>query len=654
MKKYYIIIFSIIFFTLNSHSEELNCVNTRKILYLALQNHVNKEDLSPEFLVKSVKEFLDSSDYYKIFINEKDYKNILNDVKKNKEEYVRFFLKQFNFGVYVNSSFFNSDMYNNTGCYFFEKHLPKIYNNYSLIKERYDLISKQELSEKEKEKYKKFKEYKKRAKNKKEQIARIDYFIKNRLSLESKEIIDEHIKKITSNNKSLLYEKLLNSFLRVCDAHTTYYSNDPEIDETKLSKSLSVENKGFGVEFIVLKNKYPLIKTVLKKSAISELKVVNAGDWVISINGIDLKGKSLNEVDKIFKNSDSAKIKFRTFLDSETFPEFFEDLEFNLTKQKFENNFISSKIKEYSNKKILYISLKSFYYSPELDRGSASDLRDIYLEEISKNKIDGVVLDLRNNTGGYVDEASKLIHIFMGRTIALRVINNFLQEDIIYSAPLVNQNYFDPLIKEPLVVMVNRYSASASEIFAGAIQDYNRGIIVGDDHTYGKGSMQTVVPLDNYGFGEIKITSNLYYLPSGKTPQYSGILSDIEIPSFTDKQEIGEKNSPFSLKPKKPLDNIIEQKNNNFSIKDLNVLKENSKNRIVSNKKFGIFSEKNKSIIDEYILKNLEKINPEDIILEESVQIISDYIDLITGNNVSKIKNTNNEEILEFYDHSGN
>ena len=164
------------------------------------------------------------------------------------------------------------------------------------------------------------------------------------------------------------------------------------------------------------------------------------------------------------------------------------------------------------------------------------------VRELEAEGMDGLVIDLRNNGGGSLQEADKLTGLFIksGPTVQVRAArkraNVYADDD-------------DSLVWDgPLAVMVNRLSASASEIFAGAIQDYQRGVIVGG-RTFGKGTVQTLVPLNR---GQLKITAAKFYRISGQSTQNRGVLPDIEFPDLYDVDHIGES----SLEDAMPWDDI--------------------------------------------------------------------------------------------------
>jgi carboxyl-terminal processing protease len=182
------------------------------------------------------------------------------------------------------------------------------------------------------------------------------------------------------------------------------------------------------------------------------------------------------------------------------------------------------------------------------EQGYKSTTADVkkFLNELKAEKVDGVIVDLRNNGGGSLTEAVSLTGLFIsqGPVVQRR------QSD----GEISVENDRDPSITYdgPVSVLVNRFSASASEIFAGAIQDYKRGLIIGEQ-TYGKGTVQSLVDLDRFlkgepeGVGQLKITMEKFYRITGSSTQHKGVTPDIELPSSFSASEFGESSQPSAL-----------------------------------------------------------------------------------------------------------
>jgi len=189
--------------------------------------------------------------------------------------------------------------------------------------------------------------------------------------------------------------------------------------------------------------------------------------------------------------------------------------------------------------KIGVIDIPTFYIDfqgrQEGKKDFKSTTRDVerLVNELKEEKVDGIIVDLRNNGGGSLDEALSLTDLFIDRgpVVQVRYSNGYVQVLPEY------KNQKEGIVYDgPLGVLTNRLSASASEIFAGAIQDYGRGIVVGGQ-TFGKGTVQSVLPLEH---GQLKLTQAKFYRVSGDSTQHQGVIPDILFPSLFDKEKIGE------------------------------------------------------------------------------------------------------------------
>ena len=292
--------------------------------------------------------------------------------------------------------------------------------------------------------------------------------------------------------------------------------------------------------------------------------------------------------------------------------------------------------------------------------------RDVeMIKRIGQRKVQGVVLDLSNNGGGSLDEAVRIAGLFIKKGAVVKQSRKGRA-----TATLADR---DPLIqyKGPLVVLVNNLSASASEIVAGALQDYKRAVIVGSSSTYGKGTVQTVDPLHVRGLGALKITVGMFFIPSGKTTQHSGVSPDISLPTSGFSSRQGEMSELYSLKPRsispfKSLDIHSKKKSwTPVSKKALSYLMLKSQDRLKKNKKFkkAVAAEKKNSrssVTIGEVLKDLDKAKTgeeqnavskrktanqiqkdklkkylERLDIMESLNVLSDYI-LFQNKNISK------------------
>jgi carboxyl-terminal processing protease len=198
-----------------------------------------------------------------------------------------------------------------------------------------------------------------------------------------------------------------------------------------------------------------------------------------------------------------------------------------------------------------YIYLPKFYHDFNRRNGrNATDDVKGELEKLTARKVDGVILDLRGNGGGALDDAEKMSGLFIpkGPIVQLKDKN---------SPPLVQEDRDDAIsYRGPLVVLVNTLSASASEILAAALQDYRRAIIIGGEHTFGKGTVQVMIDLDRYlppemarykPLGAVTVTVQKYYRITGASTQYQGVVPDVILPDPYSYLDVGEKSMPYSL-----------------------------------------------------------------------------------------------------------
>jgi carboxyl-terminal processing protease len=235
-----------------------------------------------------------------------------------------------------------------------------------------------------------------------------------------------------------------------------------------------------------------------------------------------------------------------------------------------------------------YIFLPKFYHDFNRQNGrNASDDVKIELEKLVAQKVDGIILDLRGNGGGALDDAEKMSGLFIekGPLVQLKDRN---------SPPQVHEDRDASISYQgPLVILVNALSASSSEILAAAMQDYRRAIIIGGEHTFGKGTVQVMLDLDRYlpaemvrykPLGAITLTVQKYYRITGASTQYQGVIPDIILPDLYSYLDVGEKSMPYSL----PWDTISALSftpwKNQF--RDLTEIKARSRQRLNNNVRF--------------------------------------------------------------------
>lgn len=338
------------------------------------------------------------------------------------------------------------------------------------------------------------------------------------------------------------FQAYMNAFTGMWDPHTSYFS--PRTSENfNINMSLSLEGIGAVLQ---ADNEYTKVVRLVPGGPASKQGQLQPADRIVSVTQedeekpVNVIGWRLDEVVDLIRGPRESTVTLEVIPANATDETVTKTIAIKRDKVKLEEQSASKDVielnREGENYRIGVINIPTFYADfkamQEGDPDYKSTTRDVrnLIDELKEEGVDGVVMDLRNNGGGALHEANDLVGLFIdqGPTVQIRGSNNDVQvlsdEDpaVVYDGPLV--------------VLVNRMSASASEIFAGAIQDYGRGLVVGSQ-TFGKGTVQAVRPLNH---GQLKITQSKFYRVSGGSTQHKGVIPDIEIPSRVDKTRIGE------------------------------------------------------------------------------------------------------------------
>ena len=341
----------------------------------------------------------------------------------------------------------------------------------------------------------------------------------------------------------------LNSFARSLDSHSSYLDSD-DIEEFKISMELSLEGIGanlssrFGytvVERLILggaafnsgkiKVKDKILAVGSSSSRMTELFGLDLRDVVSMIRG---KKRTPVYLKILREEKDKKKKVFTVKLIRSTI---------NLREEEVAVHYVNRTNVKNEKNQIAVIKVPSFYGSGTLMQKSVTrDVKNI-LKHPKTKRSDAIVLDLSNNRGGSLDEAVNLTGLFFSKGNVVKQSEKYLKAK---NYPTLSDTDERIFYTGNLVILVNRLSASASEIVSGTLKVYNRALIVGGDHTFGKGSVQSVEYL-RYQQGAIKTTVGLYFIPNGHSTQKYGVYSDIELPSIFDIDEFGEKLLDYTL-----------------------------------------------------------------------------------------------------------
>ncbi|MFO1387548.1 carboxy terminal-processing peptidase [Cellvibrio sp.] len=333
-----------------------------------------------------------------------------------------------------------------------------------------------------------------------------------------------------------VFSIIMNSLTMLFDPHTNYLSPD---NSQNFTTSMTNKFEGIGAE-LKTDEDYTKVARLIPASPAEKQGQLKPNDKIVGVaqgekgEFEDIIGWRLTDVVKKIKGPKGTIVRLEVIAADPTVTQHkiisIKRDTIELEEQKAKKAILNVK-NGTQNLKLGVIDIPVFYgnFDPNSSVG-----RDVYrlLQELRQENIDGLILDLRENGGGSLPEAATLTNLFVdpGPVVQIRQADDVISRDVRAVVPAVYRG--------PLIVLINRFSASASEIFAGAIQDYGRGLVVGST-TWGKGSVQSYMPIDK-GEGNIKITQAKFYRISGDSTQHRGVIPDIELPSLVDTKELGE------------------------------------------------------------------------------------------------------------------
>ena len=384
----------------------------------------------------------------------------------------------------------------------------------------------------------------------------------------------------------------INAIVTQYDPHTYYFS--PE-DKEKFDVSMSGKFEGIGAR-LQKKNEGIEVSELISGGPAWRGKILEQGDIIIKVGqaneeAIDIAGMRLDDVIKKIKGPKGTLVKLtvkKVDGSVKVVPIVRDEVE-------TEETFAKSTIVEKDGKLFGVIYLPKFYQTFE-NRSNRDAFKDvaIEIERLKAINVQGIVMDLRDNGGGSLETVVKMTGLFIDKGPVVQVKQAGGKAQILPDS--------DPKVQwdGPLVVMINNYSASASEIFAAAIQDYNRGIIIGSKQSYGKGTVQNVFELNEfvrgneYGdLGALKTTTQKFYRVNGGSTQLEGVKSDIVMPDRFSFMQTGEKDEKSAL----PWDKIEPAIYTPLQLSYEKVIA-NSKKRIANNDNFNLIAENAKWIND--------------------------------------------------------
>lgn len=362
------------------------------------------------------------------------------------------------------------------------------------------------------------------------------------------------VKRVSETSKEDVLSVYLDAFGRALDPHSSYFSRET-LEDFDIQMSLSLEGIGATLSS---QDGFTTIEALIDGGSAKASGQLEPQDKITAVGQFDASGKpksldnviemDLRDVVRKIRGPKGTKVRLQVLrkkADGAT-----ERLLVDLVRDKIKLEDDAAALSYLERdvngekRKIAVINLPSFYAdSKRGGRSSAMDVRNL-LKKVKADKADAVVLDLSQNGGGSLDDAVKIAGLFFK---AGNVVKQSGREAGEREVALDDR---DPSIEweGPLVVLTSRISASASEIVAGTLKDYQRAVVVGGDHTFGKGSVQSVMPLP-LGLGAVKVTVGMFFTPGGFSTQHKGVDADVVLPGAFSTDEVGEKSLDHSLPP---------------------------------------------------------------------------------------------------------
>ncbi|MFO7305147.1 MAG: carboxy terminal-processing peptidase [Gammaproteobacteria bacterium] len=379
---------------------------------------------------------------------------------------------------------------------------------------------------------------------------------------ETRETLQKRYERVLKRNQQVtsddIFEVFMNAFAHVFDPHSSYFS-PRNSEEYKIQMSLSYEGIGASLQLV---DDYVTVLNVLPGGPAAVAGTLNPNDRIIAVGEgktgkmVDVVGWRLDDVVQIIRGKVGTTVRLQILPAGAAPGSGEKQIELVRNRVTLEAQAAQKQLRTIQRDdrelKVGIVTVPSFYQDFEAKAAGAPDYRSTtrdvrrLIEELKAEGMDALVIDLRGNGGGHLTEATALSGLFIpqGPIVQLRETGGRVE--------VLDDPEPGVVWDGPLVVLVDRFSASASEIFAAAIQDYGRGIIVGQQ-TFGKGSVQNLYPLDRYalgsdpGFGQLTVTIGKYYRVTGESTQHRGVQPDIALPTGISPDEVGESTRESAL-----------------------------------------------------------------------------------------------------------
>ena len=431
-------------------------------------------------------------------------------------------------------------------------------------------------------------------------IKYIDDNIRNESMSLIKKNTDDFFDYITDMDRDDWFANYINAFLNQLDPHTIYFNPD---DKDRFDTNISGKFHGIGARLQKTEGTVKIVDIIVG-GPIWKDKLLDVGDLILKVaqenqDPVEIIGMKLDDAIKLIKGPADSYVTL-------TVKKLSGEIKEVLIQRgivELEELYAKSTLINKGDKNYGYISLPKFYidFEDRKSRNSANDVKNEIIK-LKNNGISGLILDLRNNGGGALQTVVDMTGLFIKKGPIVQVKSTGNRKQVLYDK--------DPQVvwDGPLVVLMNKMSASASEILAGALQDYNRAVIIGNEKSFGKGTVQNVIDLNrfisnsSYDLGALKITTDKFYRINGESVQLEGVKSDIIIPDSYKYIFNGENDEKNPLK----WDKIDPANFEKWSNRDyLNKLSSESQTRIDSDAYYSLINDRALWLKDQQLNKSI-------------------------------------------------
>ena len=411
---------------------------------------------------------------------------------------------------------------------------------------------------------------------------------------------DDFFQYVEEMDRDDWFANYINSFLNQLDPHTVYFNPD---EKDKFDTNISGKFNGIGARLTKTEGNVKIVDIIVG-GPIWKDKLLDIGDIILKVaqedkDPVDIIGMKLDDAIKLIKGPADSFVTL-------TVKKITGDIQEVIIKRglvELEELYAKSTLINKNDKNYGYISLPKFYidFSDKKSRNSANDVKNEIIK-LKNNGISGLILDLRNNGGGALQTVVDMTGLFIEKGPIVQVKSTGNRKQVLFDK--------DPKIvwDGPLVILMNKMSASASEILAGALQDYNRAVIIGNEKSFGKGTVRNVIALNrfisnsSYDLGAIKITTDKFYRINGESVQLEGVKSDIVIPDSYKYIFNGEKDEKNPLEWDKIDAAYFEKWNNNDFVNKISLL---TQSRIDNDDYYSLINDRAKWLKDRQLNKSI-------------------------------------------------